>query len=179
MWIALSMSVRRAIDAGDNPWAGLFVLVPLFNLVVMLALCIPPSATHAEGSERTIAEAGAKSATALATLRAGTIGVLVGGLYAVVVIQAPGRSGSPSRGHRSMAFTKASWTASSARSQSPYWRMSVATARPDSSRKRRSTTSGVTSTVTRQAWARRGTAERPNDGAAYPAAASYSLRKRR
>ena len=59
---------------------------------------------------------------------------------AVVVIQAPGFAGRPSRGQRSMATRNASWTASSARSKSPVSRMRVATARPDSSRNRRSTT---------------------------------------
>ena len=58
---------------------------------------------------------------------------------AVVVIQAPGLSGTPRTGHVSSAVTNASWTASSARSKSPRTRMSVATARPCSSRKRRST----------------------------------------
>ena len=60
---------------------------------------------------------------------------------AVVVIQAPGLSGTPRTGHVSSAVTNASWTASSARSKSPSTRMSVATARPDSSRNRRSTIS--------------------------------------
>ena len=62
-------------------------------------------------------------------------------LRAVVVIQAPGLSGTPRTGHVSSAVTNASWTASSARSKSPRTRISVATARPDSSRNRRSTTS--------------------------------------
>src|SRR5919112_1300650 len=60
-------------------------------------------------------------------------------LRAVVVIQAPGRSGTPAAGQRSMATRKASWTASSARSKSPRTRMRVATACPDSSRNTRST----------------------------------------
>src|SRR4029453_9451285 len=51
-------------------------------------------------------------------------------LRAVVVIQAPGRSGTPATGQRSMATRKASWTASSARSKSPSTRMRVATACP-------------------------------------------------
>ena len=59
---------------------------------------------------------------------------------AVVTIHAPGRSGTPSRGQRSIAVTNASWTTSSARSKSPRMRMRVASARPDSSRKVRSTT---------------------------------------
>src|SRR4051794_38321999 len=62
-------------------------------------------------------------------------------LRAVVVIQAPGLSGTPRCGHVSRALMNASWTASSARSKSPVTRMSVATARPCSSRKTTSTIS--------------------------------------
>jgi uncharacterized membrane protein YhaH (DUF805 family) len=43
LWVAISMSVRRAADAGGSAWEGLLVLVPLFNLVVMLGLCFLPS----------------------------------------------------------------------------------------------------------------------------------------
>ena len=66
-------------------------------------------------------------------------------LRAVVVIQAPGLSGTPRAGQVSSALMNASWTASSARSKSPSTRMSVATARPCSSRNRRSTTSWAAS----------------------------------
>src|SRR5215217_9628999 len=66
-------------------------------------------------------------------------------LRAVVVIQAPGRSGTPATGQRSTATRKASWTASSARSKSPRTRMRVATACPDSSRNTRSTSARVSS----------------------------------
>ena len=51
---------------------------------------------------------------------------------ATVVSQAPGRRGMPSRDHRSAAFVKASCAHSSARSQSPVSRMTVATIRPHS-----------------------------------------------
>jgi uncharacterized membrane protein YhaH (DUF805 family) len=42
VWIAFSMSVRRAADAGLSPWLGLLVLVPLLNLAVMLLLAVLP-----------------------------------------------------------------------------------------------------------------------------------------
>ena len=42
-WIGLSMTVRRAIDAGLSPWVGLLFCVPLINLVLMIALCFRPS----------------------------------------------------------------------------------------------------------------------------------------
>ena len=60
-------------------------------------------------------------------------------LRAAVVSQAPGRPGMPSRGQRCRAVANASWAHSSARSQSPVTRMSVATTRPHSSRNAAST----------------------------------------
>ncbi len=51
-------------------------------------------------------------------------------LRAVVVSQAPGRRGTPSRGQVRRARAKASWAQSSARSQSPVSRMTLATTRP-------------------------------------------------
>jgi hypothetical protein len=42
IWIALSMSVRRAAAAGLSPWLGVTVLLPVVNLVTMVALaCLP------------------------------------------------------------------------------------------------------------------------------------------
>lgn len=43
LWIALSMSVRRARDAGWSPCIGLAVVVPFANLLVMLVLASLPA----------------------------------------------------------------------------------------------------------------------------------------
>ena len=43
VWIAFSMSVRRAANAGLSPWAGVLILVPLVNLASMLALAAIPA----------------------------------------------------------------------------------------------------------------------------------------
>jgi hypothetical protein len=43
VWIAFSMSVRRAADAGQSPWIGMLVLIPLLNLLVMVGLALAPS----------------------------------------------------------------------------------------------------------------------------------------
>lgn len=43
LWVAVTMSVRRAADAGSSPWLGLLVLIPIINLVFMFALCLVPS----------------------------------------------------------------------------------------------------------------------------------------
>lgn len=42
LWIAVSMSVRRAADAGATAWLGLLVLMPGINFVVMVLLCVLP-----------------------------------------------------------------------------------------------------------------------------------------
>lgn len=42
-WIGVSMSVRRAVDAGLSPWTGLLFCVPVLNVAIMLALCLSPS----------------------------------------------------------------------------------------------------------------------------------------
>jgi len=44
LWVAVSMTIRRAADAGGSPWLGFLVLLPLVNLLVILALCLWPSA---------------------------------------------------------------------------------------------------------------------------------------
>lgn len=43
LWIAVSMSIRRAADAGCSPWLGFIVLVPLVNLAFMFFMCMLPS----------------------------------------------------------------------------------------------------------------------------------------
>jgi hypothetical protein len=43
LWIAVSMSMRRALDAGKSPWHGFWMLVPVANLVAMLVLACVPS----------------------------------------------------------------------------------------------------------------------------------------
>lgn len=43
LWIAVSMSVRRAVDAGKNAWLGLWVFVPMINLCMMIYLSLLPT----------------------------------------------------------------------------------------------------------------------------------------
>lgn len=42
LWIAVSMSVRRAADAGATAWFGLLVLIPGVNFIAMAVLCVLP-----------------------------------------------------------------------------------------------------------------------------------------
>lgn len=47
LWIGLSMSVRRAADAGKSPWIGTLFVLPLVNYAVIALLSIVPSAEKA------------------------------------------------------------------------------------------------------------------------------------
>ncbi|MGH7293888.1 MAG: SRPBCC family protein [Polyangiaceae bacterium] len=47
LWIGLTMSVRRAADAGLSPWAGVGFLVPILNYVTILVLCVVPTRSAA------------------------------------------------------------------------------------------------------------------------------------
>ncbi len=43
LWISVTMSVRRAANAGNSPWLGMLVLIPGVNLLFMLLMCIMPT----------------------------------------------------------------------------------------------------------------------------------------
>lgn len=47
LWIAISMSIRRAMDVGANPWVAMLMLVPIVNFLLMIYLAWVPSG-HAE-----------------------------------------------------------------------------------------------------------------------------------
>ncbi|HJQ79872.1 MAG TPA: SRPBCC family protein, partial [Lacipirellulaceae bacterium] len=89
LWIALSMSVRRSIDAGTSPWHGLWMLVPLANIPTMLLLaCLPSSAYEHELPE--VASQSTKASVEDVTASVWSVigGLAIGALYASVVIQA-------------------------------------------------------------------------------------------
>jgi hypothetical protein len=46
LWIGVSMSMRRAIDAGRSPWIALLFFVPVINLLLMAVLSLLPSVTR-------------------------------------------------------------------------------------------------------------------------------------
>lgn len=48
VWIAVSMTVRRAMDAGWSPFWGLAILVPVVCLLAMLAFAVAPSARRTD-----------------------------------------------------------------------------------------------------------------------------------
>lgn len=53
MWIGMSMTVRRAADAGASPWLGVLFFIPFVNYVVMLVFAALPSAKR-EGRWRPV-----------------------------------------------------------------------------------------------------------------------------
>ena len=50
LWIGVSMTLRRAADAGRSPWWGLLFFVPVVNYAVMAWLALLPSRAHRGGS---------------------------------------------------------------------------------------------------------------------------------
>jgi len=47
LWIGLTMSIRRAADAGVSPWVGVGFLVPGFNYLTILVLSMVPTSSRA------------------------------------------------------------------------------------------------------------------------------------
>ena len=79
IWIGVSMTFRRAIDAGLPRWFGLLFLVPFVNYLLMLELCLHPSkagaGAHASSSERRPGQ-----------IESALIGVSAGLIYTAVVL---------------------------------------------------------------------------------------------
>jgi hypothetical protein len=88
-WIALSMSVRRAHDAGFSPWLGLLVLVPGLNLLTMLWLAVEPSkAARMKAWSEYIEPEHAQPPVDATSAWSAIGGIAIGALYATVMIQA-------------------------------------------------------------------------------------------
>jgi uncharacterized membrane protein YhaH (DUF805 family) len=49
LWIGVSMSMRRAVDAGGGPWSALLFFVPVINFALMAVLSLLPSSSRAWG----------------------------------------------------------------------------------------------------------------------------------
>lgn len=83
LWVALSMSVRRAADAGAPPWLGLLVLVPLVNYLAMGLFAVLPRredrASEVGGGE--LAQGGTRHPAALDLLA-----VLFGPAYTLLMV---------------------------------------------------------------------------------------------
>jgi uncharacterized membrane protein YhaH (DUF805 family) len=83
LWVGLSMSVRRAADAGVSPWIGAGFLVPILNYLTILVLGLLPTRHEArwepstQGPYRRESGQGPTSTQALpGSVRAALLGVL-------------------------------------------------------------------------------------------------------
>ena len=86
VWIALSMSVRRAAVAGVSPWIGLAVLMPLVGLLVMIGLASAGDRTPENWRPLAGHDPAPEASRARAGLRAVAAGLAVGlGMLVVCV----------------------------------------------------------------------------------------------
>lgn len=82
LWIAVTMSVRRAVNAGRSPWIGLLVLVPIINLVTMLFLAVLPERQQLDDS---VAHPDVV-AVPMQSIRSAVLGVFVGLVVALIMV---------------------------------------------------------------------------------------------
>lgn len=80
LWVALSMSIRRAVDAGHRPVFGAWILVPFANLVAMLYLAARPSDPRARWLPPAHPEATAP------VLRSAALGIAAGILIVLAAV---------------------------------------------------------------------------------------------
>jgi uncharacterized membrane protein YhaH (DUF805 family) len=91
VWVALTMSVRRAAGAGQSPWLGLLVLVPVVGLLVMVALGVvadrmPPAMDLSADSEPVTEPAAQSWSQWLTALLAGlAVGVVMLGVCVYLI----------------------------------------------------------------------------------------------
>ena len=69
LWIGVSMSIRRASDAGRSPWLALLFFVPIVNYIMMLVMCRWPGAAANTWS------AESRAVTAVRRLESALLGV--------------------------------------------------------------------------------------------------------
>jgi uncharacterized membrane protein YhaH (DUF805 family) len=89
LWIGVTLTLRRAIDAGWSPWWTLGFFVPYFNYVVMAALCLIPSSRRDVKPSEPIAPGAKRLSSAFLSISGGVLlgivmvvlGVLFKGQY--------------------------------------------------------------------------------------------------
>jgi len=80
LWVGLSMSVRRAADAGVTPWIGALFVVPLVNYLIIVILSALPTKASAVWNAPSLR---ARSATDGPPLSSGVRAALVGLLASI------------------------------------------------------------------------------------------------
>jgi uncharacterized membrane protein YhaH (DUF805 family) len=81
LWIGITLTLRRALDAGLSPWWTMFFFVPFANYVLMAALCLIPGSSRKFESAGIAKPGGKRMSSAI-------IGIAAGVCFALVVIVA-------------------------------------------------------------------------------------------
>ena len=76
LWVGLSMSMRRAADAGVTPWLGALFVVPLLNYAVIALLCALPTKSDAAWDVPSFQRVASAPPAVTAGARAAVLGVL-------------------------------------------------------------------------------------------------------
>lgn len=87
LWIGVSMTMRRAVDAGRTPWLSLVFFLPVLNYVTMLVLAALPSAPHPRGAGSTGPAVDLRLTAALKSIAAGLAVALPTILISVLVFE--------------------------------------------------------------------------------------------
>lgn len=93
LWIAASMSIRRAVDACVSPWLGLIVVVPFVNFFVIALLAVLPSRPNREPESSTQPPITKSRSTASAAALSACAAVLIGGLVLAISVYVLGSYG--------------------------------------------------------------------------------------
>ncbi|MGB0648157.1 MAG: DUF805 domain-containing protein, partial [Bradymonadia bacterium] len=86
IWIGVSMSARRALDAGMSIWIALLFFVPVVNFLLIIVLSLQGSTPPREVSRRERVVEGASHLVMSATKAVGFTGILGVGLVSLVTL---------------------------------------------------------------------------------------------
>jgi uncharacterized membrane protein YhaH (DUF805 family) len=77
LWIGVTLTLRRALDAGLSPWWAMFFFVPFVNYVLMAALCLIPISSLGVRSASVVKPGGKRMSSAVVAIAAGVCFALV------------------------------------------------------------------------------------------------------
>ena len=98
LWIGISLSLRRALDAGRGPWIALLFFLPLLNYLFMAMMCMLPSRPSRLSPPEEPRALEARLPRALLSIAAGTaigLGMVAVSVYAANVYGAALFFGTP------------------------------------------------------------------------------------
>ena len=85
LWIGVTLTLRRAIDAGVSLWWAMLFFVPFVNYLLMAAFCLIPSSLPSAGTTRLEMPAGKRMSSAALAVAAGICFALVMTVSAVLL----------------------------------------------------------------------------------------------